>query len=153
MELKEIRTLVQNYYRVDLNDKSRLKNNVDAKRMYFYIAIKIYKHKVTVAGHSIGLRHDTAIYHRDKGIDFVKYGYTNFIDDVFNITGKDLTKDRRKQRLETLGKLINLNDLPIDKLNELSERINLMIKGYNFKHGKDEHEIINCSSNVSEYIS
>lgn len=142
MTLQEIRTSVEQYYNVDLNDKNREKNTIDARRAYFYISTHLYKHRVSHSGALIGLRHDTAIYHRNKGIDFVKYNYKEFIEEVFNITGIDLTVDKKKEKLSDLISKLNIKDLPLSKVNDLADRINLIIKGYNIKHGKDEHEII-----------
>ena len=150
MELQKIRTSVEQYYNVDLKDKSRLKNNVNAKRLYFYIA-SIYKHKVSKVGQLIGLRHDTAIYHRDKGRDFVKFNYTEFIEDVFKVSGVDVTIEKKQKKISDLICQLDLNDLPLDKINELADRINIMIKGYNLKHGKDEHEIIISNGISSDY--
>lgn len=143
MELEKIRTIVESYYNVkDLSTKNREKNTINAKRAYFYISTHLYKHRVSYAGALVGLRHDTAIYHRDKGIDYVSLNYSEFIEDVFNITGIDVSIDKKKKKLSDLICQLNIKDLPLNKVNELAYRINIIIKGFNFEHGKDEHETI-----------
>ena len=130
MELLEIKNKVEQFYKVDVDSKSRRKHNVRAKRIFSYVSAKHFDHSVTNIGACMGLKHDSAIYHRDTAKLMIEIGYNEIISDIYNIFNIDVSRDKTREKREELLKAMDLSRLPNDKVDEFIMRVNVMIEAY-----------------------
>jgi hypothetical protein len=152
MTISHLKKTVQDKYNVDLTEKSRLKHIVSAKRIFCYISITLFNNSVTKTGNAMGYNHDTAHYHNATGKDLVYLEDKKFIQEVYDLVNIDLTLDKRNERLlERLDYFTEtLLNIPKGKEEEVRNRIDLMIKAYNFTH-KDRCSVYEGEENLKEY--
>jgi len=130
MELLEIKNKIEQFYKVDVDSKSRRKHNVRAKRIFSYVSAQHFNHSVTNIGASMGLKHDSAIYHRDTAKLMIEIGYNEIISDVYSIFNIDVSRDKTREKREELLKAMDLSRLPNDKIDEFIMRVNVIIEAY-----------------------
>ena len=152
MTIQEIKSIVESDYNVLLSDKSRVKRMVEARRVFCYICVSLYKHSYTKTGAAIGRAHDIAFYHNGIGIDLADQQNKYFMDSIWRTVNIDLTYDKRNVLLNTKIDFFRntLLSIPKGKEAEVKERIELMIKGFNFTH-KDSCTIYEGEENLKEY--
>ena len=152
MTIQEIKSIVESDYNVVLSDKSRVKRMVEARRVFCYICVSLYKHQFTKTGEAIGRAHDIAIYHNDIGILLAEQQNKHFMDAIWRVVNIDITLDKRNVLLNNKIDFFRntLLSIPKGKEEEVKERIELMIKGFNFTH-KDSCTIYEGEENLKEY--
>lgn len=62
MQLFQIQRVVEDYYKLQINVKSRRRNLVDARKMYFLLCRQFTKCSLSVMGKSLKRDHATALY-------------------------------------------------------------------------------------------
>ena len=152
MKIQEIKSIVESDYNVVLSDKSRVKRVVEARRVFCYICVSLYKHSYTKTGLAMGLAHDTAFYHNGIGLDLVDQQNKHFMDSVMRLVNIDLTYDKRNVLLNPKIDFFRntLLSIPKGREEEVRDRIELMIKGFNFTH-KDSCTIYEGEENLKDY--
>lgn len=152
MTIQEIKSIVESDYNVSLSDKSRVKTLAEARRVFCYICVSLYKHQFTKTGEAIGRAHDIAIYHNDIGILLAEQQNKPFMDTIWRLVNIDITLDKRNVRLNTKIDFFRntLLSIPLGKEEEVKDRIELMIKGYNFTY-KDSCTVYEGEENLKEY--
>ena len=152
MTITEIKDKVELDYNVVLTDKSRVKKLVEARRVFCYICVSLYKHSYTKTGLAMGLAHDTAFYHNGIGIDLAEQQNKHFMDSIWRVVNIDLTNDKRNVLLNDKIDFFRstLLNIPKGKEEEVKERIELMIKGFNFAY-KDSCKVYEGEENLKEY--
>jgi hypothetical protein len=133
MELTEIKKNIEDFYKVEVSAKNRHKHYVRAKRIFSYIASEHFNHSVTKIGESMGLKHDSAIYHRDTAKHLIDVGYSDIVSDIYDIFNIDVTVDKTREKREELLKALDLTRLPNKDVNEFVMRVNVMIDAYEKK--------------------
>ena len=141
MDINTIRDKVEEFYKVDITEKNRRKQNIKAKKIFCYVACVVHNYPVGKVGKHLNLNHGSAIHLRDSCIQSIEIGYKDVINDIYNIFNIDLTLGRTMEKIESLISRINIEELPINKVDNLVERINAAIRGYNIKPKQTESTI------------
>lgn len=151
MTISQLKSIVEDNYNVDLTERSRLKHIVEAKRIFCYMSISLFKNSVTKTGNAMGLFHDTAHYHNSVGKDLVSINDKRFIKKIYELVNIDLTLDKRNERLQKRLDYFteSLLNIPTGKEAEIKERIDLMIKAYGFTY-KDTCKVYEGEENISQ---
>ena len=147
MTLKEIKDLVELKLSIDLTDKNRRQETVDARRIAIWLACK-NRHTNRQIEIEWGWKHRVVIYHRDYVDYSIKHKEDKVIDLITYVTGEspDALNETDIQR-ETLDYFRNvLRDVPVDSRQSVKERIELFIKGLNIKPRNQQAEIILSNS-------
>jgi len=144
LELEEVEALVNNHYKVDIQNKRRHAEIIDAKRMFCYYVTENLPYGLCYIGRYLGLTHASIINHRKKAVGFVQTKDPIFIRDYYNIFKIDLTPEKEHQDADESSIRLQMLylDTPNHKRKELVDRVSAMVKGYNMIHGVDKHEII-----------
>ena len=142
--LEEVEALVNKYYNVDIQNKRRFSDIIDAKRMFCYYATQNLPYGWCYIGKYLGLTHASVINHSKKAIGFVETQDPIFLRDYYKLFKLDLTHKKVHQQADKSEIRLQMLylDTPKNKREELLDRISAMVKGYNMTHGVDKHEII-----------
>ena len=62
MKLEQIKTIVETYFKMEIGVKSRKRDLVDARKMYFSLARSFTRKSLAVIGSSLNRDHATALY-------------------------------------------------------------------------------------------
>ena len=144
MLLKDIQTLVQDYFKVDdITVKGRKGEVVEARRLaIWYAREKGYRYySITEAW---GFGHDVGIYHNKYINNMIRLGHRQTTDDIWNVFNLDVTKDMTKEKLQRIHNSFDsmLMSCPDSDLSELIERVGIMVKAYNHTHVPRPTEVI-----------
>lgn len=133
MTLKQIKSAVETFYKCkDIGAKGRKKNHVEAKRMACWYAREI-GHRPCNIEKAFGIRHDIQNYHWNTQNDLIFFGNISTVNNCWELFGVDVTKGQSKAKLERIRKRTDdiLMSCPESCLEELYERLELMVKSYN----------------------
>ena len=114
MELEKIKELVEDYYGLDLNIKSRKKIYVQARAIYYYIAREFTGNSLKSIGEIVGKDHATVLYFLSE-ITYMRKFDSNFNENFYELY--EIAKDlQRVNKVElTLEQLVTrYNKLQID---------------------------------------
>lgn len=144
MNLQEIKQKVEETFKiVDITERSRKGPVVLARRLaIWYAKEKGYRYnRIT---DEWGFGHDVCIYHINYINDMIKLGHKETTDNIWNTFGVDVTKDRTLEKLKRIHNSFDdiLMKCPNRDLNELIERVEIMVKAYNHKHVSNPGEFI-----------
>lgn len=147
MTLKQIRELIEDKLSIDLTDKGRVQEIVDARRIAIWLACK-YRHTNRQIEDEWGWKHRVVIYHRDYVNYSIDIKEQKVLDLITYVTGESpLTLDETDVQRETLDYFRGvLRDVPADSRQEVKERLELFIRGLKIKPRNQQAEIIlsNC---------
>jgi hypothetical protein len=144
LDLEEVEALVNKYYNVDIHNKRRFSDIIDAKRMFCFYATQNLPYGWCYIAKYLGLTHASIINHSKKAIGFVETQDPIFLRDYYRIFNIDLTPEKEHQEADESSVRLQMLylDTPENKRKELVDRVSAMVKGYNMTHGADKHEII-----------
>jgi len=142
--LEEVEALVNKYYNVDIHNKRRFSDIIDAKRMFCYYVTQNLPYGWCYIAKYLGLTHASIINHSKKAIGFVETQDPIFLRDYYRIFKIDLTPEKEHQEADESSVRLQMLylDTPENKRKELVDRVSAMVKGYNMTHGVDKHEVI-----------
>jgi len=142
--LEEVEALVNKYYNVDIQNKRRFSDIINAKRMFCYYTTQNLPYGWCYIAKYLGLTHASIINHSKKAVGFVETQDPIFLRDYYKLFNVDLTPKKVHQQADKSEIRLQMLylDTPKNKREELLDRISAMVKGYNMKHGADKHEII-----------
>lgn len=148
MTLEQIKLTVEEAFNViDMASKSRKGPIVEARRLaIWYAREKGYIYARITDAWDIG--HDSAIYHNDFVNNMIRLGDKGTADNIWNTFGVDVTKDMTKEKLTRIRNKFDdlLMSCPNSMISELHERVELMVKAYNYKHEPQEAEVITSNA-------
>jgi len=144
LDLEEVEALVNKYYNVDIHNKRRFSDIIDAKRMFCYYVTQNLPYGWCYIAKYLGLTHASIINHSKKAIGFVETQDPIFLRDYYRIFKIDLTPEKEHQEADESSVRLQMLylDTPENKRKELVDRVSAMVKGYNMTHGVDKHEVI-----------
>jgi L-cysteine desulfidase len=144
MNLNQIKTFVENYTNLNISERSRKRDIVDARAIYFYLARKHTNHSMQVISKSLNMDH-TSVIHSIKNIAPVvlkiNQSLANLCKNFKEIHSEALKNTtvsreelleqnvRLKSELSTYknNKLIQLvKDMPNDRISFVYDRVLLM---------------------------
>ena len=134
MTLHDIRRAVQRHFRLDMRKVSRKRTNVDAKRIYCYIA-RQHKYTFKEIAEYLNMNHATAVHHNKVATNWIKQGDTEIIthiDTIFNLGVAKSIEDNNETAIKDMF-LDTLKEIPKDMRADALDRLKLIIKGYNWK--------------------
>lgn len=132
MDINTIKKLCEDYYNVNLNDSCRNKHYTRARRVFCYVANKLYKHSEYDISTQMQRDRRTVSHHIKQAVGFVNLGYRDFINDIDEAFGIDVKRRRKNNKIESILKDLNVDSLPEDKIDEFKDRVNLIIKSYGY---------------------
>lgn len=148
MTLEQIKLTVEEAFNViDMASKSRKGPIVRARRLAIWYAREkgyIYAR----INEAWNIRHDVSIYHNDFINNMIRLGDKETADDIWNTFGVDVTKDLTKEKLTRIRNKFDelLMSCPNSHLSELHERVEIMVKAYNYKHEPQQAEIVTSNA-------
>lgn len=156
MELQEMRDKVNDYYGIDMSDKSRNKVHADARKLYIFMARrKRYngkKHRYTYQdiGNQINKNHDTCLYHHNVSKQWFKSGDHAFRRDLFVVFDVKEKPPKETLRLDRVRLAYDdlLMSIPDGMHDEIMETIKLKISATKWKNN-DECLVITSTNDIS----
>lgn len=133
MDINQIKELCEVYYNVSLSNPCRNNHYTKARRVFCYVANKICNHSEYDISEAMSRDRRTVLHHIKQANNFISLGYTDLTDDINNIYGIDVLRRRKNNKIESIIKDLNIDSIPEDKIQEFKERVNLIIKGYEFR--------------------
>ena len=128
MKLDELKRITLEKTGVDLTSKSRNGNVIYIKQCYIYMA-RINKYSYAKIGESIGLTHATVLWHFNQADFWVKNSDREFIAKIYEIYDVDVRVVIDPRDL-LLPIHLAVSKCPLDRVDELAERVEAIIKGY-----------------------
>lgn len=129
MKLDELKQITLDKTGVDITSKSRDGKAIYIKQCYIYMARAVYNYSYEKIGDSIGLTHATVLHHFNQTDFWVKNNDREFISKVYDIYDADIriVIDPRDLLLPIH---LAVAKCPTDRVDELAERVEAIIKGY-----------------------
>lgn len=156
LHIEKIKELVKQEYGYDVDSKTRKREVVEARAMFYTILKNFTNLTLTGIARTVNKNHATVLHGLKnfkewrKQNKYLEFAFKNIVhrletlDEIENYvdvmelrrelleTKLDLLEFKNKeQKINSLYKL--LKDLPIEKVNDIEDRIKLIIKGYNWK--------------------
>lgn len=110
MELEKIKELVENYYGISLELKSRQRLYIEARYIYFYLCRNFTNFSLAKIGESVGKDHATVL-NGLKKLDGLRQWYRSTNENFYELysLAKQMTKEEetKEPTLEQLVKMYN----------------------------------------------
>ena len=147
MNIERIKQKTEEYFKTPINKKGREESTVMAKRVFVYIAREMGYTFQEVADY-IGKSKSNAIHHYKTTHYFLIGGRENVREAVDSISGLEIVSNKLAN---VFKERVDLRLVPKNKTEEFINRVNLIIKSYNYKY-KDNAKIYNCTDNITDLL-
>jgi len=148
MTLQEIKSKSEEFYKVvDISAKSRKGEVVAARRLaIWYARERGYRFNRINEEWNIG--HDVCIYHANYVNDMIELSHKGTVTAIWDVFGVDVTKDLSLKKLERVRRMFDdlLMSCPNREINELRERVEVMVNAYNYNHVSKPAEVITSNA-------
>ena len=139
--------MVRSHFKLDFLSKTRKGDVVKARRLALWYATE-QGYRPSAITSEWGIGHDITHYHNAYINDMIRLGDKETAKLIWKVFSLDVTKNKTKEKLQRINNKFDdlLMQCPASKLNELHERVELMIKSYNHVHIPQPTEVIVSNS-------